>query len=564
MRKPKSRTLIFRLNHTDMGPSQDTKNKISESLKDWWKSHGGGKKDEPAGGDGSSSPKSPEAQKLFGDYSAGKTALANLTKQRSDLLARSKALGRKKATKAQRAQINAQTKQITAQLKEQRKKQAETVRQANLMKRSAKIKATIAKAEQRKAQAENFVKKSQALLSATKDKDRAKRLDQYNKRVEKYRAHQDEMIAKANGRLVAAANSYLKPKSKNSSAFDFAERVECVRLMEKPFVPYRKLTEPEKRVNFTMLAEELNQSEERLRQEILQIFNGSIDQFAQTSENKLTIGDIAAIATIALLIRGVFRNLLKTAVKTAFETGKSSAVSEINKYLATVMPDNTVVDRLPADGSGPKPGAQQQVFFRKPTFIPGAAGKPFVTDEKIEMPPTSREQNAISNLEIDTTTEQVVSKIENTGKRSIAQGVAVGAATAAVISNAVKKMRKEAEDAAKIVAGSVVAKGINRGRNEVFKANIAKFSAFQRSEILDGRTCALCIAIDGKVIAPDDPMRETEQFHTYCRGIWVSIFVDEPVQPEITGIPATIKNNFDLVDGRPITNSIRQPKLPKL
>lgn len=522
-----------------MAISQDTKEKISEGLKNWWKTHGGGKKDDPTG-DGSSQPKSPEAQKLFGDYSAGKTALANLTKQRADLLARSKALGRKKATKAERAQIKAQAKQVTAQLKEQRKKQAEVVRQAGLMKRQAKIKAAIAKAEQRKAQAENFVKKSEALLKATKDKDRAKRLDQYNKRIEKFRAHQDEMITKANAWLVAAANSYLKPKSKNSNAFDFAERIECIRLMEKAFVPYRKLTEAEKRVNFTMLAEELNQSEAQLQQELMQILAGSIDQFAQTSENKLTAGDIAAIAGIYLLIRGAVRTLLKNAVKTAFEIGKSSAVSELNKYLAAA--------------------AARQVGINVPSgttaVLPGT--------EKVEMPATTREQNAISNLEIETTTEQVVSKIENTGKRSIAQAVAVGAATAAVISNATQKMRKEAEAAAKNIAGSVVAKNINRGRNEVFKANIAKFSAFQRSEILDGRTCPLCIALDGKVIAPDDPMRETEQFHTYCRGIWVSIFTDEPVQPEITGIPATLKNNFDLVDGRPITNSIRQPKLPKL
>ncbi|MFA9263035.1 MAG: hypothetical protein ACEQSB_06860, partial [Undibacterium sp.] len=260
--------------------------------------------------------------------------------------------------------------------------------------------------------------------------------------------------------------------------------------------------------------------------------NGGIDQFTKQAQDKISAGDVAAIAGVYLLVRGAVRAQVKKVVQSSYELGKSSAVTEINKFLS--------------GAAGASYGT-----------LPGAG-----VVEKVEMPATSRIQAQIRNYEVEITTDGLITEVENAGKRSILQAVSVGASDSATIASAANKMRDKATSIVKAVAGNIVAQNINRGRNEVFKANISRFSSFERSEILDGRTCPLCISLDGKVVGPDDPMRETEQFHSYCRGIWVTVFSAEPYQPEITGIPAMIKNQFDLVDGRPITNAFKQLKIP--
>lgn len=46
-----------------------------------------------------------------------------------------------------------------------------------------------------------------------------------------------------------------------------------------------------------------------------------------------------------------------------------------------------------------------------------------------------------------------------------------------------------------------------------------------------------------------------------CRGTWVPIYAEEE-QPDITGIPKSIVDSFDTVDGRPRVNAFQQLKKP--
>jgi len=65
-------------------------------------------------------------------------------------------------------------------------------------------------------------------------------------------------------------------------------------------------------------------------------------------------------------------------------------------------------------------------------------------------------------------------------------------------------------------------------------------------------------AVDGRVIEHDDPFGRNTIFHSSCRGIWVSILMDEEEKPAIGGIPQSLKDRFgDAV------NDLIQPRTPQ-
>jgi len=57
-------------------------------------------------------------------------------------------------------------------------------------------------------------------------------------------------------------------------------------------------------------------------------------------------------------------------------------------------------------------------------------------------------------------------------------------------------------------------------------------------------------------------MAQMDIVHSHCRGVWIPIFVSEPDHPDVTGIPESIKKQFDLVDGKPTVNQFKQLKKP--
>src|SRR3954468_4750919 len=64
-------------------------------------------------------------------------------------------------------------------------------------------------------------------------------------------------------------------------------------------------------------------------------------------------------------------------------------------------------------------------------------------------------------------------------------------------------------------------------------------------------------SINGRTIERDDPFGRNTIFHSSCRGIWVSILMDEEEKRSIGGIPQSLKDRFgDAV------NDLIQPKNP--
>jgi hypothetical protein len=99
---------------------------------------------------------------------------------------------------------------------------------------------------------------------------------------------------------------------------------------------------------------------------------------------------------------------------------------------------------------------------------------------------------------------------------------------------------------------------VNHGRNVVHEDNADKIYALQRSELLDSRTCNYCLSLDGRTIERDDPFGRNTIWHSGCRGVWVSILMDEEEKPSIGGIPQSLRDRFgDAV------NDLIQPRTPQ-
>lgn len=85
---------------------------------------------------------------------------------------------------------------------------------------------------------------------------------------------------------------------------------------------------------------------------------------------------------------------------------------------------------------------------------------------------------------------------------------------------------------------------VNMGRGSIFARYPEKVYGYQFSAILDDRTTAICMSLDGIVVRPGsaDYAAYSPPRHPNCRSIWVAILVDETFKPEFTddisgGIP---------------------------
>jgi len=279
---------------------------------------------------------------------------------------------------------------------------------------------------------------------------------------------------------------------------------------EREFKPFRALSIQEERVNLRSLNEAFNKNEREIEEEMADITEKEIERLQKevsgiVEEKNITALDVMKFAGILAIAK-----LLKRVMKNSYDLGKTTASQEMGITIPSTKKDSVQI--MGIDGSDIAIGY-------------GAA---------------------------------VLGSIKNVAKEAISAGVSKEAATAEAI-------RRGKEEAAKLImgtSGTVVGKYMNQGRRQVFGDNINKIVGFQRSEVLDDRTCNICLSLDGRVIRSDDPMAKMDLVHSHCRGVWVPIMVSDPEQPKITGIPKTIESQFDKIGGIPTVNSFKQIKKP--
>lgn len=482
--------------------SQEHKDKISEAL-----TKDGGKEDTSTEKKPSinqaSIKRSSEAQALFDDFSTSRNMTISLRAQREKLKKQSKGLSRKKVSKAQRAKIKEQLKKISEALKAEKAKRQAIVSQAREKQRVKKAQEVLKKVDIRKKQIDDAEKKVRESMAQIKDNpERKERMQKRLDRIAMLRSKQDSIVERSNNII----SDQGKIEKKTDTAFNFNESI-CL-LEEKKYKPFRDLNRFEKRTDFRYLNDEYNELEKQLQEELSKISDDEIQAYAAKVEKRLNAGDVAGMAALLLLIRGVVKQIISRAAARAYEAGKKTASDELN----------------------------------------------------VQRPSTPQKQQQLNTFEVNDISSTFVAELEKEGRNIIRNGLLAGAAVKAIVSVVTNKLREKSKKMVKNISGSIVGQNINRGREQVFRQNISLIKSFQRSEILDERTCYMCMALDGKVVEPDDPMARLDMMHTNCRGIWIPIFGSDADQPEITGIPAAITKRFDTIDGRPIINAFKQFK----
>lgn len=285
---------------------------------------------------------------------------------------------------------------------------------------------------------------------------------------------------------------------------------EKVFLAEKPLRIGRVLSLQEKRVGFKLLNDQFNETETDLEDELSTMTIEELNRYAESVKKKLDAGDIAGIGAASFLIYGRVKKAIEKAIKKSYESGKFGAAKEM----------------------------------------------------KIERPSTPTVDQNIMAMDIEDNARAYSYELEQRSRELIKDAVISGASTAAIVSALKTKVKDDASKMITNISGTIVGQYINRGRNSVFQRNLDKIVGFERSEVLDDVTCDMCLTLDQRVIKADDPMAAMDIVHSNCRGVWVPIFETDEEKPEITGLPKTVVDSFDTVDGRPRVNAFQQLKKP--
>jgi len=279
---------------------------------------------------------------------------------------------------------------------------------------------------------------------------------------------------------------------------------------------WRDLTEPEKRVDWVFLAEQYDTLEGDLEQELITTVKEGLDKGVNRIRNILKSGALPALAILTFLNKTQIKASLKKAITQAYEAGKKTAAKEIG------------VDRVA----------------------------------------TPTKDSAVLNYDAEVYATQVISSIEKAATETAKNGYAAEVATAAIIGAVITNANNAAAKSIQNTVGTVVGQNINRGRLTIFRKHSGLISGYQRSEIIDDRTCEICMSLDMRIIKADDPFLQMDSVHNSCRGSWIALKLDEfETQKEIIakgvlGIPKTLKDQFETIGGVPVINNVKQLKKP--
>ncbi len=275
------------------------------------------------------------------------------------------------------------------------------------------------------------------------------------------------------------------------------------------FVPFRKLTFAEQKVNFKDIRRKIDEEERNLNKELSEtmkkIKSDLIRQFEMVLEAPTNSQKRERIRNIKVKYQEDYRKALYHSIITMFQYGKTISAHEMRKN------------------------------------VPATTAK------------------ALSNMSAlaDSLTEMMADDLIKEGKL-------------ALLTELQKKqfnfteglggiMKAISSRAGSIVLNAVainVASSLNQGRRNSFVAYKDDIYALQRSELLDDRTCNYCMSIDGRTFRKNDSFTKVDLIHSSCRGLWVEIMKTEMEKPKIEGMPKTLRNSFTAV------NQFKPPKKP--
>lgn len=271
------------------------------------------------------------------------------------------------------------------------------------------------------------------------------------------------------------------------------------------FKSFRVLTLAEKKVDYKAIESALDRMEDKFDTDTQSLLKAEQIKFMQKLTKAVADDDKTAIKKVTFEAQKNYEKIIKDSMKDAYQYGKTNAALEIGKKTPANI--KAVMDQIEIQAA------------------------------------------AIADLH--------VAEITNAGKNALIDTLNKGESQTQALASADAVIAAKIAELTYNTSRIVMAGYVNHGRNSVFETYQEDIYALQRSELLDRRTCNYCLSADGRVIEKDDDFGKNTIFHSNCRGIWVSIMLDESELPTIGGIPASVRDRFgDAV------NDLIQPREP--
>lgn len=273
---------------------------------------------------------------------------------------------------------------------------------------------------------------------------------------------------------------------------------------------WRPLTEAEKRVKFFDIARQFDESEDDVADALKKLTEEQKRKLLKKASSIIDADDIGAVSDLALPDEAAVAGVLTDKAKDALEKGKAAAAGEMGVSIPTTT------------------SYAKKVLAGKIALYAKRRG--------------------------DSITDAVRQRLLNLMNNDVGKAKA--------LFELEKIIDQNANAANNALAGKVGVEFFNEGRYLTFDDMKDQLHGLQRSEILDDRTCATCMSLDGRVISASDPFGQIDQIHDWCRGMWVGIAKSDKDLPPAKALPKSILNRFDLSDGVPATNAYNPMEKP--
>lgn len=272
------------------------------------------------------------------------------------------------------------------------------------------------------------------------------------------------------------------------------------------FKGYRPLTFAEKKVDFNAIQRAMDELEGRFDAETAELLHEARDKYMAALTRAAHAGNTAGVKEATMKVQAEYARIIKAASRSAFQYGKTNGAKEIG----------------------------------------------------VNAPADPRDMLDAIDIQADAIAKNQISTIVGESKTAYAEALNKGLSITAALGAADTVAHDAIDELVTDTSRILMAGYVNHGRGAVYQGNGDKIYALQRSELLDARTCNYCLSLDGRTIEKGDAFGRNTIFHSSCRGIWVSILIDEEELPPIGGIPQSLRDRFgDAV------NDLIQPRSPQ-
>lgn len=311
----------------------------------------------------------------------------------------------------------------------------------------------------------------------------------------------------------------LRLQNESRSAEDWARvKKKGFRFNEWEDDAWRPLTFAERKVNFKGVNDAMDTFEEKLQAQFDEITEKQKQDLIEQVKRAVENDDIAALGKIKAKYRGELSQAMTDIQKELFEIGRKGAATEMG----------------------------------------------------VKLPPTRQEVKGAMRVANDAVVDGLINDLENDVKRVVTSEIAKngGSITATNSATAVGAARvaldKGVDTAKRAATGLIISGALNLGRASIFERYPEKIYGFQFSAIMDSRTSAICMSLDGTVVPAGSP----EYYdlkpprHLHCRSIWVEILKEEAFKPKFTKVSKRIPRDQDLMQITPMKTPVLRKGAP--